>query len=194
MKTTFKKVTIAAAAAYIAMASAAFAGGSHATAQDDVRDTNGASVTSTFGDCVRTKWMVNTDPCGAPSLMRMSREARTVYFDFNSAKLTAESKTKLNNLIKAIRESKQVQNVDIVGFADKIGGKGDYNLKLSKKRAQAVKAYLNAKGYKDTRNVVVKGEGATKSVTECDNSLPRNELIACLAEDRRVEIELNLAK
>ena len=89
-----------------------------------------------------------------------------------------------------ILDSKEVESVDIVGYADEIG-KNSYNKKLSIRRAETVKAYLAAKGLK-TRHVRVEGLGATNSVTHCDSKMPRKELIACLAPDRRVEIELNL--
>lgn len=190
MNTIVKKASAAALMCVLA-APAAFAGS--ASVQDVVVDARGESVVSTFGDCVRTKWEVSTDGCGITK-MKLAKEERTIYFDFNSSRLTMDSKKKLNSLVKKIRESKQVKNVDIVGFADRIGGQSSYNQKLSMKRAQAVKSYLAVKGYKDTRNVEVRGLGASNSVTKCDDIKDKKALISCLAEDRRVEIELNLAK
>jgi OOP family OmpA-OmpF porin len=113
-----------------------------------------------------------------------------VYFDFNKSTLNRAEKTKLDEVSKIIVESKEVESVDIVGYADMIG-KASYNKKLSQKRADTVKSYLATKGLR-TRNVSVRGLGATNSKTTCKESLERAELIKCLAADRRVEIELNV--
>lgn len=187
MNTIVKKVSAAAIFCMLAAPAALASDG----AQDTVRDARGNDVVSTFGDCVRTKWIVSGNTCGQ---LRLAKEERTVYFDFNSARLTKESKTKLDTLLGTIRASKQVKSVDIVGYADRIGGQSSYNQALSKRRARAVKAYLASKGYRDTRNVEVRGLGASDSVTSCDAELPRAELIECLKADRRVEVELNLAQ
>lgn len=186
MNTIVKKASAAAIMCMLA-APAAFAG----SVQDVVVDARGDSVVSTFGDCVRTKWEVASNTCKGK--LRLAKDERTIYFDFNSSRLTMDSKKKLNALVKTIRESKQVKSVDIIGYADRIGGQGGYNQKLSMRRAQAVKSYLASKGYKDTRNVEVRGLGVADSKTSCDGVKERKALIACLAEDRRVEIELNTA-
>jgi len=163
---------------------------------DVVHDVRGNVVTSTDGNCVITQWESKTDECGGAPIAkrdvrsRLTKEQRTVYFDFNKSTLNAHEKAKLDSLSKIIIESKQVENVDIVGYADMIGTQS-YNKKLSMKRAQTVKAYLAAKGLK-TRNVHVEGLGEADSVTHCDPKQDRKDLIACLAADRRVEIELNV--
>ena len=163
--------------------------------QDVVHDVRGNVVTSTNGNCVLTRWESKTDACVGGAVKgdirsRLTKEQRTVYFDFNKSTLNAKEKAKLDSLSKIIIESKQVENVDIVGYADMIG-KPSYNKKLSMKRAQTVKSYLAAKGLK-TRNVHVEGLGEANSVTKCDANQDRAALIACLAADRRVEIELNV--
>jgi len=167
---------------------------------DVVKDERGNIVTSTDGNCVQTQWNSTTDECngGVPKVAkhdirsRLSKEDRTVYFDFNKSTLNAHEKAKLDDVSKIILDSKEVESVDIVGYADMIG-KGSYNKKLSQKRAATVKSYLASKGLK-TRNVRVEGLGSSNSVTHCDKKLPRKELISCLAADRRVEIELNVTK
>ena len=136
-----------------------------------------------------------TDECTGAArfdVENLSREQRTVYFDFNRSTLNAHEKAKLDGLSQAIVASKRVESVDIVGFADKIG-KPSYNKALSTKRANNVKAFLSSKGLK-TRNVRVEGMGEDKPVTSCDDSMARKDLINCLAEDRRVEIRLNLVR
>ncbi|MDX1974652.1 MAG: OmpA family protein [Rickettsiales bacterium] len=158
-------------------------------AKDIVTDKNGNQVVSSNGNCVVTKWDSSYDNCHGALL---TKEQRTVYFDFNKSTLNAKEKAKLNEVAKIIKGAKEVESVDIVGFADKIGT-SSYNQKLSTKRANAVKAYLATKGLK-TRKVSVEGKGENTSVTKCDEKGDRAELIACLAADRRVEIKLNVKK
>ncbi|MGL5487791.1 MAG: OmpA family protein, partial [Shewanella sp.] len=62
---------------------------------------------------------------------------------------------------------------------------------LSEQRAQAVSQYLITLGLPES-NLTVKGMGKADPVTgsQCDAEKNRNNLIACLAPDRRVEIEV----
>lgn len=184
-----KKVSLLASVS-VMLASAASAAPAY---HDVVKDTGGKVVHSTNGNCVETRWESSIDECGGARRdirSRLTIEQRTVYFDFNKSTLNAQEKNKLDEVSQIIIDSKEVESVDIVGYADMIG-KASYNKRLSTKRAQTVKAYLATKGLK-TRNVNVRGLGATNSVTKCAETLPRQELIRCLAADRRVEIELNV--
>ncbi len=188
---TIKKASLLAAIG-VMLAPAVFASGGDT--HDVVKDARGNVVVSTDGNCVRTQWQGKADECNGHHmhgiLSKLTKEQRTVYFDFNKSTLNATEKKKLDEVSKLILESREVESVDIVGYADEIG-KSSYNKKLSMRRAETVKAYLAAKGLK-TRRVRVEGLGATNSVTHCDSKMDRKELIACLAPDRRVEMELNL--
>lgn len=196
MKTSTMKASLAALGVMLspALAQAATDG-----PFDRVIDKSNKSVVDSRGNCVRTKWMSASDECGAepkaaaPQKVAVSKAERTVYFDFNKSTIRPSEKTKLDSLINTIRSSKEVQSVDIYGHADQIGATG-YNQKLSLSRAEAVKRYLASKGGLQTRNVELKALGESQSVTNCAGNLPREKKIACLAEDRRVEIELNYAK
>lgn len=155
-----------------------------------VKDADKDVVVSTNGNCVVTKWTSTSDECKYS--VSLSKEQRTVYFDFNKSTLNASEKAKLDAVAKAVKASKEVKSVDIVGFADQIGNDG-YNKTLSKRRAETVKSYLSAKGLK-TNKVRVEAMGEGSPVTNCDSDANRAELIACLAADRRVEVMLNLVK
>lgn len=93
---------------------AAFAGNG---AQDSAFDKNNNPVVDSRGNCVLTKWMDDKEGCKAPVAPEVaapapapvpapapapkvvaSKEARTVYFDFNSAALTGEAQEKLKGL------------------------------------------------------------------------------------------------
>ena len=164
-----------------------------------VKDTNGHIVRNSFNNCVVSNFTAANNECtgemAKPDLRNLSKEWRNVYFDFNKSTLNAKEKAKLDELSGVIKSSKEVENVDLAGYADIVGNTA-YNKRLSLKRAQTVKSYLATKGLK-TRKVKVEGMGETQPVTNCgyvDGKKATAEQIACLAEDRRVEIFLNFVK
>jgi hypothetical protein len=61
---------------------------------------------------------------------------------------------------------------------------------LSGKRAKAVKEYLAGRGYLNTSIAKVRALGESDPVTSCNPKLKRNQQIACLGADRRVELEV----
>ena len=178
------------------IAPAAFAG----QFNNVVTNTHSNIAYNTFGNCVVSTFTSEaTDPCtgqmAKPELRNLAKEWRNVYFDFNKSTLNAKEKAKLDQLSKLIVESKEVENVDLTGYADVVGNAA-YNKRLSMKRAQTVKSYLATKGLK-TRKVKIEGLGESKPMTDCgytDGQKASAEQIACLAEDRRVEIFLNFIK
>ena len=182
---TFKTSTILAAAGALLLAASASA--SHTTMNRQVvHSTDGNPVVDNFGDCVLTKWDGKANDCNA-IVATSDVELRTVYFEFNSSKLTPAAKTKLNMLADSLK-SKKVKSVKIVGFTDEIGTQG-YNLRLSQARANSVAAYLRGKGIVVKGKSEVRGLGETGSKSQCEG-VKGNELKACLWRDRRVEVEI----
>jgi outer membrane protein OmpA-like peptidoglycan-associated protein len=185
---TLKKACLLATVSVMLSPASVFAAES---AKDVVKDTNKNIVHSTNGNCVITKWDAASDECSG-KVAGLTKEMLSVYFDFNKSTLNAKEKTKLDSVSKIIKESKEIETVDIAGYADSIGKDG-YNKKLSAKRAQTVKSYLAKKGLK-ARKLTVESFGESKPVTKCDANLAKADLIACLAEDRRVELKLVMKK
>ena len=74
-------------------------------------------------------------------------------------------------------------------------GKQAANLKLSQRRAETVANYLVSKG-QNAANVTAVGYGSANPVTgnTCDAVKGRKALIACLAPDRRVEVQVQGSK
>ena len=108
-------------------------------------------------------------------------------FDFDKAILKPAGKEKLDELASKI----QGINLEVVvatGHTDRIGT-DKYNDRLSMRRAQAVKAYLVSKGVEANR-IYTEGKGKRNPVTTGCNQKNRKQLIACLAPDRRVEVEV----
>lgn len=197
MKIRSTTLSMSAAAILLLGASqVAFAGPAGMLDNKVVRDSNGHVVRSiAHGTCVRTDWEAGANVCG-PQVAEVSQirtilstEDRTVYFPFDSAVLTEDAKKRLDMVAQRLRDAGDVKDADIVGFADRIGN-SSYNDDLSRRRAEAVKNYLARRGYLNTNVADVRALGETQSVTVCDTSLPRNQEIACLSPDRRVEVEV----
>lgn len=152
-----------------------------------------------FQNCVRTDWDNPSDPCAAPvpepapvayvpSPPLLSTQQRVVYFDFNSTQIPANSTQQLDEVAGLLNRAEDVRYTKIVGYADRIGNTG-YNQSLSLKRAQAVQAYLASKGYHKTQPDV-RALGESQPTAACEGTLSREQQIACLSPDRRVELEV----
>jgi OOP family OmpA-OmpF porin len=116
-----------------------------------------------------------------------------VLFDFDRATLRPGETAKLDALAEQIK-GKTFDRAEAVGYADRIGAE-PYNLRLSERRAEAVRGYLAGKGL-DAGRIHVEGRGEKASVTgdACRNmglERPANQkLLQCLQPDRRVAIEV----
>lgn len=112
-----------------------------------------------------------------------------VTFAFAKATLKPEAAATLDGIYSEIA---QVANpaVQVNGYADRIG-KDSYNLPLSQRRAETVANYLVSKGV-DAGSVTATGFGSANPVTgnTCDAVKGRKALIACLAPDRRVDVQV----
>lgn len=85
---------------------------------------------------------------------------RSIFFDFNSATLRAESTPELERVQKMVED--YGRPVVIAGHTDAIGS-DDYNMDLSAQRAAAVKAYLVESGV-DADLIDTAGKGETEPV------------------------------
>ncbi|WP_246860502.1 OmpA family protein [Noviherbaspirillum sp. UKPF54] len=109
-------------------------------------------------------------------------------FIFNKAVLSNTAKKQIDDEVLArFRNCAKVDLIMVTGHADRLGSQ-QYNQKLSEKRANAVAAYLKSKGA--TAEIDTLGAGKTQPVKSCADALPRARLIACLAPNRRVTIEV----
>lgn len=105
----------------------------------------------------------------------------SVLFKFDSFALSDAGKKALDQQVVALNPLK----VEIAGHTDRVGSE-KYNLKLSLKRANAVKSYLVAKGIQEN-NVTAQGFGESQL-------LCKEKTKSCDAQNRRVEINAEYLK
>src|SRR5437899_9304635 len=124
-------------------------------------------------------------PKPAPKAEKVTT-ASTVNFDFDRYVIRPDARSKLDDLVTKLRDV-NLEVVIAVGHADRIGSDA-YNMKLSVRRADSVKAYLVSKGIGASR-IYTEGKGERQPVKECKGDKKTKELIACLEPNRRVETE-----
>jgi OOP family OmpA-OmpF porin len=111
----------------------------------------------------------------------------TVLFEYTKSELTPEAKAKLDREILArLGEFATIDYVTVSGHADRIAPQL-FNVRLSRARAQTIKAYLVANGA-DTSKIGVLAFGETLPVKSCHDERDRERLIECLAPNRRAVI------
>jgi len=125
------------------------------------------------------------EPCHAPAGFQVDANChiieqkvivRAVDFEFNSTQLTVPAQQTLDDIDHALLNQPELQ-IEIQGYTDSIGSDA-YNLNLSRKRAEAVKAYLVSKGVNDS---VLTAKGYGKADPIASNATAEGR-----AQNRRV--------
>lgn len=112
--------------------------------------------------------------------LRLSADA---LFAFDSAQLSGSGEQALDAALSGKLDA--VLELSVVGHTDRIGS-AEYNLQLSRERADAVRQYLIQRGV-DAGAIRAEGRGMAEPLVQCDQR-ERDALVACLAPNRRVEI------
>jgi OmpA-OmpF porin, OOP family len=158
----------------------------------------GAIVLALAGAALFVAWLRQEDPVervmldrrpvpasAAPPAAREQPAPVSVLFEFDRAVLQDAESAKLEGLLK----HHGFKRIDAVGHADRIGAAA-YNMKLSARRAEAVKGYLVARGVDPAVvRVGARGELEPRSGDACVDVPPR-ALVECLQPDRRVQVTL----
>jgi OOP family OmpA-OmpF porin len=125
-------------------------------------------------------------PAPAPVPQKVTLKS-DVLFNFDRSNLTPADRAKLDDLAGKI-SAMNLEVVIAVGHTDPLGSSA-YNQKLSVRRADSVKAFLESKGV-DASRIYAEGKGESQQVKACPKNLNRTAMIKCLAPNRRVEIEV----
>ncbi|MCT8526532.1 OmpA family protein [Glaesserella parasuis] len=107
-------------------------------------------------------------------------------FDFDKDILTTKGREVVDDVAEQLKSS-GAEKVKLVGYADRLGSE-EYNLDLSQRRANMVKARLVEQGIKVPIEAV--GYGKANQVKACDGESGQ-ALRDCLRPNRRVEITAN---
>ena len=154
-------------------------------------DADGDGVPDSRDKCPDTPQGVKVDAAGCPivavvvveEVVVVKQEAivvRDVNFEFNSARLTAADKEKLNIIAARLKKDAANAQLKVTGYTESVGNEA-YNLKLSKARAQSVVEYLIDSGVPRSQFVSVEGAGESNPVAS--NQTPEGR-----AQNRRTEI------
>ena len=172
-------------------------------------DMRGNVVRDENGNCVRTSKWSPTDAIAAcdPTLVKgrsgdipvREKKARVTgvssridllilgagdHFAFDSDKLSDAGRQMLTDTMERHRDH-YIHRVYIDGYTDKIGDDA-YNLALSQRRGDAVKAVLIAQGFPEER-IRVMAHGSEDPIVSCPG-LAGAARIRCLAPNRRTEV------
>lgn len=109
-----------------------------------------------------------------------------VSFGFGSAVLTAAGQARMAEIAAELRRAQTIEHLEIAGHTDRIGS-DSANDALSAQRADAVRQAMISSGIPANTMTAV-GYGKRQPLVQCDQA-NRAELIACLAPNRRVEIQ-----
>jgi len=104
-----------------------------------------------------------------------------IQFEYNSANILEVSHSLLNEVADVIKKTPRIKKIQVEGHASS-DGSDDYNLRLSDKRAKAVRTYLIAQGVAKEK-LVAKGYGETKPIAD-------NATEAGREKNRRVEFNI----
>jgi OOP family OmpA-OmpF porin len=145
-----------------------------------VGDADGDGVPDDQDRCPNTRAGVQVDASGCEIILQLS----DAHFEFDKATLTPEAMAVLDGALEKLRANPAKQ-FEIAGHADAIGSE-EYNMDLSRRRAESVLEYLAAQGADASRyGVAAYGESRpVASNTNPDGSdNPEGR-----AQNRRVEV------
>lgn len=113
-------------------------------------------------------------------------------FDFDKVSLSPSGKRTLDGFARDLK-GLQYERITVIGNTDRFGTES-YNMKLSERRAEAVKDYLIVSGAVPASKIVASGAGETDHRTvpsDCVGERATARMIECLQPDRRVDIEVH---
>ncbi len=145
-------------------------------------DTDGDGVSDKYDRCPTVKGTIENKGCPemtVEEVKKITNIASRIFFETNSDVLKVASLSQLDELTEILKKYDQA-NLLIEGHADS-QGEDDFNLNLSQKRTDSVKAYLMGKGIMESRLTAI-GYGETRPVADNNTAEGR-------AKNRRVALK-----
>lgn len=127
---------------------------------------------------------------GAPTEAHLSLQAKLneilsrnrIEFDSNQSTLTARGRAVLDQLVPVLQRSPRA-SIEIGGHTDGFGAP-DYNMELSRRRAEAVRQYLVNRGLPHRFTAVGYGASKPRSTGITQDALRRNRRIELLVQEQ----------
>ncbi len=145
-------------------------------------DSDGDGVADNEDRCPTVKGTIANKGCPEISkedVKKITKIASAIYFETNKDKLKPVSLPQLDALVEILKKYEGA-NLSIEGHTDSQGDDA-YNMTLSQKRCESVKAYLMSKGIFESR-LTAQGFGETQPIGD-------NKTAEGRAKNRRVELK-----
>jgi OmpA-OmpF porin, OOP family len=126
-----------------------------------------------------------TPVASVPQKITLRADALFRFDGGDEAAMLPAGKSQLDAVATGLRQVRNIRELNIAGYTDLLGS-GAHNQNLSLRRAQTVKQYLSARGV--ALPITVQGRGDADQLVSCKQT-KHDELVRCLAPNRRVEIE-----
>ena len=174
---------------HAALAAALLAGAGAAPAQSQPMKTNEVTeaaivdaLTPPAGAVAGGPRTRGFQPGMRPKINKPSSAAVLITFVTNSAELTAESRSALDVIARALRSGKLSSlNFVVEGHADPRGD-ADHNMELSKARAEAVVGYLVAEHGIDRQRLIPVGKGSSEPLNKAQLDAPENRRVTFVTQ------------
>ena len=116
-----------------------------------------------------------------PNYLWAQTQEEVIFFDSNTNNISQDSQELLKRNAESLKNTSEYK-ITLEGYSD-ITGKADYNLQLSRKRAQLVKDYLIGLGI-NSSNIEVVGKGGTEKygAGETNEALQQNRRVNLIVD------------
>lgn len=110
---------------------------------------------------------------------------KNILYDFDKSNIRSDAALVLDNVVAVMKQNPSLR-IELSSHTDSRGD-GNYNLKLSQRRADAAVAYLTNNGI-DKSRLIAKGYGESRLINACGNGVDCSE--EQHQENRRTEIKV----
>jgi outer membrane protein OmpA-like peptidoglycan-associated protein len=124
----------------------------------------------------------------SPKHFELSADALFAFARSGAEDIQPQGRGELASIARELKES-EATFIQVVGHTDRIGNEVE-NQALSQRRAQTVRELLIRDGVAADA-ISAFGVGKSQPLKQCSDSLPHDELVACLQPNRRVEVIVN---